>query len=90
MPGTPNKTDAIKLNTTSTATIRFFDAGGNPTDPPAGATASYRYMDQFFNADRNDGKLQITPAGDGLGAAIKGVALGAQNIQVDIAGLRRI
>lgn len=74
--------------TQSTGTVVFTGASGNPTAAPAGATATYKYMDQFFNTLRNDGIVSIAPVSpDNLSAVFTALKPGTQSVQVDIPGL---
>lgn len=82
-----NVTSNIKLNKTRPATIRFLDELENTTTAPPGAAATYTLKDFAFNAEQTTGAAQVTPDVDGLSAAIKGIALGDQAIEVTIPGL---
>lgn len=66
---------------TTNATAQFLDSGGNITTPPA--TPTWALMDDFGNAPQDKGLITLTPAADGLTAAIASVGpLGTQRVGV--------
>lgn len=78
----PDSSATIQNGVAARTVLTFFNTLELQVDQPIWPTPAYRLMDQFFNAERNDGVFTIDTAGN-----IQAIAPGTQALQVDFAGL---